>query len=366
MDDPTGTIHTASEHGTVASHPDQSTQPLLVAPTTASEFNTLGLDIVPVACLALHDVVFDFDSSFPTPDVANILKELPGLRDNHKNAKQQLPPLSIFGHADPVGGDIYNKPLSGRRARAIYGLLTHDVDVWERLYNEEWSNQNALKIMRDATGKSAGTSRKELMPAYMALLFPGKLAKADFLGLGADPKGKADFQGCSDFNLLVVLSKDENQSMPHEQRNQDNRPNRRVVVYLFRPGQKISTALWPCPAAEDKSITACRARFFGPPKTGDDRRQAGSDRREFAKTKDTFACRFYSRIAHLSPCEQPAPAGDFLQLLDELDDPLADRQVRCKLSNGKEVVMTTDKDGFLRVSGSLILQIEIDDLHKLA
>src|SRR5579872_7044362 len=116
-DDPNaGATIYATEHGTVASHPDRSTQPLLVAPTIADAFNTLGLDIIPVACLSLHDMLFDFDSSFPTQDVVKVLKELPGLREKHKDAKLGLPPLSIFGHADPVGGDVYNKPLSGRRA----------------------------------------------------------------------------------------------------------------------------------------------------------------------------------------------------------------------------------------------------------
>jgi len=28
-------------------------------------------------------------------------------------------PLSVFGHADPVGSDDYNKALSGRRAMAV-------------------------------------------------------------------------------------------------------------------------------------------------------------------------------------------------------------------------------------------------------
>src|ERR1035441_9549451 len=45
-------------------------------------------------------------------------------------------PLAIFGHADPVGSDIYNKKLSGRRAMAVYGLLTRDLSIWEELYSD--------------------------------------------------------------------------------------------------------------------------------------------------------------------------------------------------------------------------------------
>src|ERR1700736_1398068 len=114
-----GEVHHDSEHGTTATHPERETQPFLLAPTTGQDFNALGLDLIVVACLSLRDILFAFDSSFPMPSVAVMLKELPGLREKHKNSKGQLPPASVFGHADPVGGDLFNKPLSGRRARAI-------------------------------------------------------------------------------------------------------------------------------------------------------------------------------------------------------------------------------------------------------
>jgi hypothetical protein len=312
-----GTVHSSTEHGVVASHPERATQPFLVAPTTASDFNTLGLDLVPVACLSLHDILFEFDSSFPLPIVAIMLKELPGLREKHKSASGLLPPISIFGHADPVGGHAYNKPLSGRRARAIYGAITHDLGLWQQLNSEEWHSQKIAKTMQDATGKPDGTPLKDLMQAYMNVLFASKLQKSDFLGKGADAQNKGDIQGCSDFNLQVLLSKPENQNLTHQKRNSENQPNRRVVVFLFRPGLNIHPNLWPCPAAVDSAITACRKRFFGPPKTGDVRILAGSDRREFAKTGDTFACRFYDRVAHLSPCEGGlvVPIHVFLKLV---------------------------------------------------
>lgn len=300
-----GEIHSATLHGTVASHKPRDVQPLLLAPTTTDDFNAIALDLVSVACLSLHDILFEFDSSFPLPVVAKMLDRLPALRELHKNKKGEFPLLSLFGHADPVGGDIYNKLLSGRRARAIYGLLTHDSGIWSQLYHEEWHSKNALKTMRQVTGLSPEAPNQQVFEAYMALQFPGKLEKKDFLGRGADEKGRADFQGCSDFNPLVILSTKENSSLPKDERNIKNQANRRVLIYLFRPGSKVNVDLWPCPAAEDSSIEQCRARFFGPPKTGDLRRKAGPERREFANSGDTFGCRFYNRIGGSSPCEKP-------------------------------------------------------------
>jgi hypothetical protein len=289
----------------VASHPERVTQPFVVAPTTDDRVNTLELDLIAVACLSLLDAVFEFNSSFPTPDMAVMLQELPGLREKHKNRAGQLPPISVFGHADPAGDDVYNKQLSGRRAKAIFGLLTHDLAVWEALFQKEWFEKNAIRTMSGATGLPSTTPRKQLMQEYMSTLFPEKLTKSDFLAQGADPKGRGDLQGCSEFNPLIVLSENDNKTLPREQRNARNRLNRRVLVFLFRPGVRVTPGFWPCPAADDPSIAACQARFFGPPKTGEERRSSGAQRREFAITQDTFACRFYARVSDSSPCESP-------------------------------------------------------------
>jgi hypothetical protein len=277
-----------------------------VAPTAAAAFNTLGLDLVPVACLSLADILFDFDSSFPHPDVAVILGQLAGLRQKHKNAKGQLPPLSVFGHADPVGQDEYNKALSGRRARAVYGLLTHDLKIWNALFNEEWVNKGVLPGLRKQLGAPATQPRDQLFQDFMNKAFPTPVPKSDFLAGGADPKGIGDLQGCSDFNPLVVLSTSENQTLKTEDRDKQNQPDRRVVVFLFRPGPKVNPAKWPCPAATE-GTAKCRKQFFAGPPPGDLRRKSGPAHKEFSKTKDTFACRFFDRIARLSPCEAPPP-----------------------------------------------------------
>ncbi|MEJ7714116.1 MAG: peptidoglycan-binding protein [Pyrinomonadaceae bacterium] len=109
--------------------------------------------VIPIACLRVDDVRFEFDSSFVRPEISDEIEHLADLREQHKieinpttgEVNQTtgvgttgviiFPPLSIFGHADSVNTDVYNKPLSGRRATAIYGLLTRDTDLWEELFH---------------------------------------------------------------------------------------------------------------------------------------------------------------------------------------------------------------------------------------
>src|SRR5205085_4640015 len=88
-----------SDKGKTASHPLQPAPALLVAPTTGQEFNALQMDLMAVACLSLHVILFDFDSSVLHPDAAAILKDLSGLREKHRGPSGALPLLSIFGHA---------------------------------------------------------------------------------------------------------------------------------------------------------------------------------------------------------------------------------------------------------------------------
>lgn len=323
-------IHSAAPQGIVATHPTQGIPPLLVAPTTAKDFNTLGLGLVPVACLQLSDILFEFDSSFVTPNAESIVGQLPVLRLQHKNSKGELPPLAIFGHADPVGDDEYNKQLSGRRAKAVYGLLTHDLGLWGFLFDnplggDDWHAKKALDTMRQRVGPGAPADRKQLLKAYMNALSPAPLVKnQDFLARGADAKGKGDYQGCSEFNLLVSLSTADNAKLSKAKRDQENQPNRRVVVYLFRAGAKVDAALWPCPNA-DQPTAGCRKRFFVTPPAGDVRRKAGPQRREHGQVedtpRDTFACRFYDQISHLSPCERKITLFR-VRLLDKLGFPV--------------------------------------------
>src|SRR5207249_2556919 len=144
----------------------------------------------------------------------------------------ELPLISIFAHADPSGTDEYNKALSGRRAKAVYGLLLHDVTVWDKLYNgpfggDDWKKKNVLGVIKSFLGPGAPVSHHDLFLAYMKALSPVAVTKTDFLGRGASPGGKADYQGCSELNPLVLLSKDENKNLPKTKWQLLNQANRR-------------------------------------------------------------------------------------------------------------------------------------------
>jgi hypothetical protein len=347
MSNGTDTELEALEGGVASDHPAKQTHEVLVGPTTSTHLNTVRAELIPVGCWRLEDLRFEFDSSIVLPEARKELKKLAALVKAHPGA-----PMSIFGHADPVGNDVYNKDLSGRRARAIYGLLTRGVDIWETLYNtkvqgmgDPWKYK-AVQIMLKALGHDPGPitgtltpatiqavksfqrangltddgdpgpdTRGKLFPQYMDKICvddanaPFKMAKSDFLAQGADSRGKGDFQGCSEFNPVLMFSSAENSAFQNPakktERDRENAPNRRVMALLFRPGSKVTPGKWPCPRA-DEGISGCQARFWSDAPT---RRQFQANRRKFEDTKDTFACRFYQRMVTGSPCEgtQPPP-----------------------------------------------------------
>src|SRR5215813_9086595 len=107
--------------GITADLPIPQTQPVLVAPTTTQGFNSLRGALIPIACWRLDEVRFEFDSSFVLSTSSDEFQALDNLRKMHPGA-----PLSIFGHADPVGDDSYNKQLSGRRAQAVHAVLVRN------------------------------------------------------------------------------------------------------------------------------------------------------------------------------------------------------------------------------------------------
>lgn len=306
-------VHETTDASISGQHPAGTVLPILAGPATKNEFNTIKDPLIPIACWRLDDIRFDFDSSFVLPDAASELKLLAVLIKNNPKA-----PLSIFGHADPVGNDSYNKQLSGRRATAIYGLLTRKTELWEELYsnsagNDRWGTKS-IQTMETTLGlppSSTNTSatRAKLFLDYMDKICcdlagkPFQITKNEFLAQGADKKGKGDYQGCSEFNPVLMFSKTENAQFEKDKdktkRNEENAPNRRVVILLFRPGSKVTPAHWPCPSAKD-GISGCQKRFWSDHAT---RRTFQAKRRTHETDKDTFACRFYERLTDRSPCE---------------------------------------------------------------
>jgi outer membrane protein OmpA-like peptidoglycan-associated protein len=272
----------------------------------------------------VDDVRFAFDSSFvnadPDPDNRNDigveLRDLVDLREKHREA-----PLSVFGHADPVGSDDYNKLLSGRRAMAIYAVLVANgepdraVKLWDYVSRQEQWGKNQREAMHTFTGLPSGTPDSTLYCTYLQKLCPPELElkKKDFLGQGVDGGGKADFQGCGEFNPVLLFSKEkqaefdraqqQNDKAGIESRNAANARNRRVLVLMFRKGSRVDPSKWPCPRTTE-GVAGCVKRFWS---DGEKRRSThlpNSVDRTFEDKKDTFACRFYQRISDSSPCDK--------------------------------------------------------------
>jgi hypothetical protein len=363
-----GNIFSASEGGVAGKHPDPDGFEFFAAPATSGEFNTARLRLIPVACWRVDDVRFAFDSSFVTPDISTELQILMSVRDAHKKEeiapqKTEYPPMSVFGHADPVGTDDYNKALSGRRAAAIYALLISNTDsstalrMWNSIaVAEGWGTQQR-QTMQAATGLQPGTPDDTLRKAYMAKLSPPELqlTRQDFLAQGVDPLGKGDYQGCSEFNPVLIFSQQKNskfeQASDKSERNAANAPNRRVVVMLFRPGSQVIPGKWPCPRANE-GVAGCRLRFWSDGEARRSTRLAAADR-AFESSGDTFACRFYNRLATGSPCESLRTSGEcfvFLKLFDDnLETILANQEYELVgLTLGWRTRSKTKADGIVR------------------
>ncbi len=379
-----GGLHHISEGGVAGTHAVLQADDVLLAPTTTDEKNTVKAAIFPIACFRVDDIRFDFDSSFILPEVAQEMPHLSDLRDKHKDKKTGLfPPLSIFGHADPVGSDEYNKILSGRRAAAVYALLTRRVDIWEDIFSnkgvftaasasDRWGAK-ALQTMHQTVNSSAASDdfiqkltkdsvlRAVLFETYMDRLCGQefRLKAEDFLAQGADKFGKGDYQGCSEFNPVMLFSQEEERdfALPKnkEARDRQNAPNRRVMVLLFRPGARVSSGRWPCPRAKE-GLGGCRLRFWS---DGEKRRtkRLPQERRRFEETADTFACRFYDRLTTNSPCEHTTLVTTLtIRMLDGDDKPFTNARYILKVQRAlggqdqvQEMVLTgaTNENGIL-------------------
>lgn len=194
-------------------------------------------------------------------------------------------------------------------------------------------------------------TRKAIYRAYMDAICPITLdPKQDFLGRGQDPDGKADYQGCGEFNPLMIFSEQENAKYTRpenrEERNAENAPNRRVIVFLFRPGTIVNPERWPCPRAKEGGA-GCRKRFWS---DGERRRteRLPDKRREYDRTKDTFACRFYDRMADRSPCEQ-IKAYQRIRLYDLEGQYIPRAAYELTMGKGKVIKGQADDMGFVDV-----------------
>ena len=341
--------------GVAAEHAPKLTLPVITAPFPDAEkdsFNALRRSLVTIACKDVPGAHYAFDSSVLSPLAREGFKALKGIIDRHPGA-----PISIFGHADPEGNEIYNKFLSERRAEVVFGMLIRDVPTWERLFSHHentpgdvWGD-DAIELMLASLGFVADATKKEklgdvireyqrirgfpitgrndvalrakLFAEYMDFLCsdvngkPFQLTKADFLGEGAT---HGAFQGCSEFNPRLVLAQSEEDGFKADKVNGKadrataNFDNRRAIIYFFEKGSKIDPKKWPCPRASDPDkVSKCIAHFWsdGNDRKGlllaDKRRRFGKAVRNrterIAQVEKTFACRFYHGLALHSPCE---------------------------------------------------------------
>lgn len=427
----------ADDAGVVATHPEQIEFPNRVATSLEGDntHNTIKPFLLVVGCALAPDNHFQFDSSFVTPDAKRGMKRLARLFadltdptiDSDKES-DKTPPLSIFGHADPVGSNEYNSILSARRARAVFGMLIRDAKIWESLFSRHhpmggdvWGPES-LQTMIEEVGFPPGgpvpdnekdmkaavkkaeqnpNVRKDLFLAYMDAIcvkqVNGKeekfaLSKDNFLARGADKvNGKGDLQGCGEFNPVFLQSQetiDRFNKLPASSpekpileavRNAANARDRRVLIFLFKPGSIIDPKKWPCPHVNDgNAVEVCKKRFWS---DGKERRLKPDpkEEREFKKTQDTFACRFYHGIAQNSPCDGIHKQW-VLRVLEEIPredqnpvkppKPLANKRFLAIMSDVPEAPRIrgrTDENGVLRLPVldevvTITLKIEVGDI----
>ena len=381
MSDPSSLVRSATMGGIAADHlPLPAPQVFVAATHGKAEHNTVKSSLIPFACWRANDLRFEFESSFVLPGIATEIGALKELIDRHTltdegGAARAQPALAVFGHADPTGNDEFNKSLSDRRAQAIYGMLTRKTNLWEDLYShplggDRWE-PNAIRLMQRTLGqavsdKPAAGVRATLFRAYMDHVCTERdergqpvldnrgqasrleLKPTDFLGNGSDPGGKADFQGCGEFNPVLMFSAAENGELSRPERKADrdaqNASSRRVVVFLFRPGLRIDPAHWPCPRVKE-GTQKCRTRFWS---DSDRRRTFQENRREFKDTPDTFACRFYDRLSNNSPCERGLVTSE-IRLYDLDGRFIPNAPFELEIGLRKPVSGTADDEGIVVV-----------------
>lgn len=362
-------------------YPPYEPFPILAATSTKGERNTIRLPLLTMACWRMNDATIEIGKSFLLPELRFELSSLGKVLKDHPKS-----PLSIFGHADPVGNGGESTTLSGRRAAAVYGLLTRDTSVWEKLYinpagTDNWGFhviQEMLTALKCAPGSIDGldglktqaavrrfqkdkkltetgivdkSTRTTLFASYMAFLADGipPVPRAQFLAQGKDAGGKGDYQGCGEFNPVLresaALAERFKDGRFRSGRTAFHQANRRVVVLFFAPGSEADPEKWHCPrVGGDASAAACKRRFF----TDHEQRATPSEStRTFEGSLDTFRCRFYQRLSGASPCERGTSTHCIRLLLqDEHGNALKDKEYSLKI-DGKPTsgVRSTNANG---------------------
>ena len=327
-----------------------------------------------------------YRANHPDPDVLYPGDEIviPGRTGGDTTEPQEDPEglrLTVFGHADPTGRDEYNHVLAGRRAKAVFGLLVRDVEMWDELYRvshggDQWKLRH-MQLMLVKCGYAAGepdgvlgtntmdatrafqrdqgiapsgyvdvATRKKLFRAYMDAICvngsgkPFRYNRKDFLSRGETKDGKADYQSCSEFNPMVVFSQEEESdyAKPENkgQRDEDNAVNRRVTIYMFPTNPRFPPEKWPCPTIKE-GCGRCKGQFWI---DGEKRRSPQGERRDSRKRGKTMACKWYDRMTWRGSCEGQAPGDKLLKLATPVPP---------SVNVPVELVVQDDKENTIRV-----------------
>jgi hypothetical protein len=130
-------------------------------------------------------------------------------------------------------------------------------------------------------------------------------------------------------------------------------------MFFFPPGFKVDTAKWPCPRADEGSA-GCKKRFWS--NHEERRKPKPEERRAYGRdpdfplaegTHDTFACRFYDRLARRSPCEAGFREW-IVQLIVPGEGKIVDRErvggaTFVAKAGGRTTTGVTNAEGIIRV-----------------
>ncbi len=328
---------TLLEYHVVAQHPNAK-EPLDSPKVQVEAFKPPK----PLAIWSLGPAHFAFGSSFPLPSSCQEVDKLKALYEQDPNAV-----AAIFGHADQMPEPADNKTLSDRRAQAVHGLLTRDLDGWLKLSQgtkfDPWdldTTQAALATLKNRSGAPyysgavdgilgpktneairsyqtdnglkvdgiAGPKTKaKLYLAYMDAICSVKLKPESFVGDPPDTKKQWACCGCGATNPALVPSKPDAGNLQASKDKSALRekvsPNQRASVFLFPSTCKgAGNITFPCPACGD-GAKDCQAQCRDDIAT----RQNPTDKeRTCDADKDTFGCAFYTQLADLEKVPQAA------------------------------------------------------------
>jgi Putative peptidoglycan binding domain len=393
----------------LAEHPARFSLPIISPAFTGNEPDkhvTVQQPLTAIACWRIPGNFYNFDSTFVRPESQPAFQQFAKFYNQLVKAYHGRPPMTLFGHADPVGTDTYNSSLSQLRALSIFAIFRRDADLWEECFNahtkgvsKAWGPSDTQRMLAsvkrsDGTPFYAGTidgnfgsgsltalhdfqddngvprsgtldkaTRAALFPKYFDFFLGDfKLAPEDFLGKGQGKLNVGDFQGCGEFNPVMLFSQDEEDKFKKaankKERDQKNRRNRRVIAYLFLPGSVIDLDKWPCPnrnETPEAAVKKCKTRFWSDGEARRNKHQQ-SDRTFFEDDESTFSCRFYHGFAVRSPCEEYAEKVWKVSLnVRGADGKLIPKRYRrCVVQAGDRddagvLRLYTDHDGILRI-----------------